>query len=210
MGVALPRSPELVVALLAVMKAGAAYLPLDADHPRDRIAYMLSDAGARTVVTVGELAGELPETAGVTHLLLDDPATAEALAAATDPHPGPPVALDQAAYVIYTSGSTGRPKGVVVSHDGVGSLVATATERIGITAESRVVQFASVGFDVTVWDLIMSLCVGGRIIVVPAERRVAGPALTEYIARHRATHMILPPRSSPRCRRSANSRRTRC
>ncbi|WP_234106972.1 AMP-binding protein, partial [Streptomyces venezuelae] len=57
----------------------------------------------------------------------------------------------------------------------------------------RVVQFASVGFDVTVWDLIMSLCVGGRIIVVPAERRVAGPALTEYIAHHRATHMILPP-----------------
>ncbi|MFJ5136597.1 amino acid adenylation domain-containing protein [Streptomyces sp. NPDC088707] len=192
-GVALPRSPELVVALLAVMKAGAAYLPLDADHPQDRIAYMLSDAGARTVVTVRDLARDLPETAGVTRLLLDDPATQAALAAATDPDPAPPVALDQAAYVIYTSGSTGRPKGVVVSHDGVGSLIATATDRIGITAESRVVQFASVGFDVTVWDLIMSLCVGGRIIVVAAERRVAGPALTEYIARHRATHMILPP-----------------
>ncbi|MER5967911.1 amino acid adenylation domain-containing protein [Streptomyces sp. NPDC002057] len=192
-GVALPRSPELVVALLAVMKAGAAYLPLDADHPQDRIAYMLSDAGARTVVTVRALAGELPGIEGVGHLLLDDPATVEALAAPADPDPAPPVVLDQAAYVIYTSGSTGRPKGVVVSHDGVGSLIATATERIGITAGSRVVQFASVGFDVTVWDLIMSLCVGGRIVVVPAERRVAGPALTEYIARHRATHMILPP-----------------
>ncbi|WP_329285887.1 non-ribosomal peptide synthetase [Streptomyces sp. NBC_00691] len=192
-GVALPRSPELVVALLAVMKAGAAYLPLDADHPQDRIAYMLSDAGARTVVTVRDLAGDLPGTAGITRLLLDDPATEAALAAASDPGPAPEIALDQAAYVIYTSGSTGRPKGVVVSHDGVGSLIATATDRIGVTAGSRVVQFASVGFDVTVWDLIMSLCVGGRIIVVPAERRVAGPALTEYIARHRATHMILPP-----------------
>ncbi|MFD3666006.1 amino acid adenylation domain-containing protein [Streptomyces sp. NPDC058659] len=192
-GVALPRSPELVVALLAVMKAGAAYLPLDADHPRDRIAYMLSDAGARTVLTVGDLAGELPSSEGVTHLLLDDPATVDALAAQAATDPGVPVALDQAAYVIYTSGSTGRPKGVVVPHDGVGSLIATATERIGITADSRVVQFASIGFDVTVWDLIMSLCVGGRIIVVPAERRVAGPALTDYIARHRATHMILPP-----------------
>ncbi|WP_329625052.1 amino acid adenylation domain-containing protein [Streptomyces sp. NBC_01255] len=192
-GVALPRSPELVVALLAVMKAGAAYLPLDADHPRDRIAYMLSDAGARTVLTVRDLAGELPASEGVTHLLLDDPATADALAAQAAGDPGVPVVLDQAAYVIYTSGSTGRPKGVVVPHDGVGSLIATATERIGITADSRVVQFASVGFDVTVWDLIMSLCVGGRIIVVPAERRVAGPALTDYIAHHRATHMILPP-----------------
>ncbi|MGW6554595.1 amino acid adenylation domain-containing protein, partial [Streptomyces sp. NPDC055051] len=191
--VALPRSPELVVALLAVMKAGAAYLPLDADHPRDRIAYMLADAGARTVVTARELAAELPELPDVTHLLLDAPATVDALARLDGTRPGVPVALDQAAYVIYTSGSTGRPKGVVVPHDGVGSLIATATERIGITAASRVVQFASVGFDVTVWDLVMSLCVGGRIIVVPAERRVAGPALTEYIARHRATHMILPP-----------------
>ncbi|MYS30222.1 AMP-binding protein, partial [Streptomyces sp. SID7804] len=90
-------------------------------------------------------------------------------------------------------GSTGRPKGVVVTHDGVGSLIATATDRIGVGPDSRVVQFASVGFDVTVWDLIMSLCVGGRIVVVPAERRVAGPALTDYIAAHRATHMILPP-----------------
>ncbi|MEU8503826.1 amino acid adenylation domain-containing protein [Streptomyces brevispora] len=190
--VALPRSPELVVALLAVMKAGAAYLPLDADHPRDRTAYMLSDAGATTVLTVRELADDLPTTDAV-HLLLDEPATANALAAQDGTDPGTPVALDQAAYVIYTSGSTGRPKGVIVTHDGVGSLIATATDRIGVNSRSRVVQFASVGFDVTVWDLIMSLCVGGRIIVVPAERRVAGPALTDYIAHHRATHMILPP-----------------
>nr|QEO73903.1 condensation domain-containing protein [uncultured bacterium] len=191
--VALPRSPELVVALLAVMKAGAAYLPLDADHPQDRIAYMLSDAGARTVVTTRELADDLPEVPGTGLVLLDDPATADECALLDGTDLGLPIALDRAAYVIYTSGSTGRPKGVVVTHDGVGSLIATATDRIGINAGSRVVQFASVGFDVTVWDLIMSLCVGGRIIVVPAERRVAGPALTEYIARHRATHMILPP-----------------
>ncbi|MFP1624592.1 amino acid adenylation domain-containing protein [Streptomyces sp. 5K101] len=191
--VALPRSPELVVCLLAVMKAGAAYLPLDADHPQDRIAYMLTDAAARTVVTTCELSADLPVAPGVVHVLLDEPSVAAECAGLDDTDPGVPVALDQAAYVIYTSGSTGRPKGVVVPHDGVGSLVATATDRIGITADSRVVQFASVGFDVTVWDLIMSLCVGGRIIVVPTERRVAGTALTDYIARHRATHMILPP-----------------
>ncbi|WP_407555943.1 amino acid adenylation domain-containing protein [Streptomyces sp. Pv4-95] len=192
-GVAVPRSPELVVSLLAVMKAGAAYLPLDADHPQDRIAYMLSDAGARTVLTTRELSAELPDAPGVRQLLLDAPSVAAECAALDGSDPGLPIALDQAAYVIYTSGSTGRPKGVVVPHDGVGSLIATATDRIGITADSRVVQFASAGFDVTVWDLIMSLCVGGRIVVVPAERRVAGPALTDYIAHHRATHMILPP-----------------
>ncbi|WP_432076171.1 amino acid adenylation domain-containing protein [Streptomyces wuyuanensis] len=192
-GVALPRSPELVVTLLAVMKAGAAYLPLDADHPQDRIAYMLADAGARTVITTRALSADLPDVPGTGHLLLDEPPVVDESAALDGSDPGVPVALDQAAYVIYTSGSTGRPKGVVVSHDGVGSLIATATDRIGVTADSRVVQFASVGFDVTVWDLVMSLCVGGRIIVVPTERRVAGPGLTDYVARHRATHMILPP-----------------
>ncbi|WP_069812290.1 non-ribosomal peptide synthetase [Streptomyces sp. TP-A0874] len=191
--VAVPRSVELVLSLLAVVKAGAAYLPLDADHPGERIAYMLSDAGARTVVTTRELAGELPPAEAVTRLLLDEASTIAELEAAEASDPGTPVVLDQAAYVIYTSGSTGRPKGVVVTHDGVGSLIATATDRIGIDADSRVVQFASVGFDVAVWDLVMSLCVGGRVIVVPAERRVAGPALTEYIGKHLATHMILPP-----------------
>ncbi|WP_018348686.1 non-ribosomal peptide synthetase [Longispora albida] len=189
--VALPRSADLVVALLAVMKAGAAYLPIDSDHPADRIAYMLGDAGARVVITTAELAGDLPETGS--RILLGDPAVDAELSAVDAPVSGTPIALNQAAYVIYTSGSTGQPKGVIVSHDGIGSLVATATERIGITPDSRVAQFASAGFDVTVWDLVMSLCVGGTAIVVPAHRRVAGEELTSYIAQHRATHMILPP-----------------
>ncbi|QWF79751.1 non-ribosomal peptide synthase/polyketide synthase [Amycolatopsis sp. CA-230715] len=185
-GVALPRSADLVVALLGVMKAGAAYLPLDLDHPRERIAYMLTDASARVVVSTTGLAGELPE---VDTVLLD---TADLSTQDTGPT-GVDIPLDAAAYVIYTSGSTGKPKGVVVPHDGVGSLMATATERIGITRDSRVAQFASVGFDVTVWDLVMSLCVGGTVVVVPSERRVAGAALTSYLAEHRVTNMILPP-----------------
>ncbi|NYI04382.1 non-ribosomal peptide synthetase [Allostreptomyces psammosilenae] len=200
--VAMPRSAELVTALLGVMKAGAAYLPLDLDHPAQRIAFMLRDAGARAVLTVAELAEALPEGEGPERIALDDPAVVAELAAYDgadlagsdlahdlDHAPG----LDRAAYVIYTSGSTGRPKGVVVSHEGIGSLVATAVDRLGVDAGSRVLQFASTGFDVTVWDLCMALCVGGRVVVVPAERRVAGPALTEYVAEHGVTHMILPP-----------------
>ncbi|MYS26264.1 AMP-binding protein, partial [Streptomyces sp. SID7804] len=105
--VALPRSPELVVCLLAVLKTGAAYLPLDADHPRDRIAHMLSDADARTVVTVTALAGELPDTRA-TRVLLDDPETAAEQAAQDASDLALPLTLDRAAYVIYTSGSTGR------------------------------------------------------------------------------------------------------
>ncbi|MFE7133982.1 amino acid adenylation domain-containing protein [Streptomyces sp. NPDC057638] len=191
--VALPRSPELYAALLGVMKTGAAYLPVDPDHPGDRIAYMLTDAGTRTLLTVRRLADELPDTPGVPRVVLDEPATAAERDALDSADPGVPLALDQAAYVIYTSGSTGRPKGVVVTHDGIGSLIATAADRIGVTADSRVAQFASVGFDVTVWELVMSLSVGARVVAVPAERRVAGPALTEYLTRHGVTHMALPP-----------------
>ncbi|MET7995456.1 non-ribosomal peptide synthase/polyketide synthase [Amycolatopsis sp. NPDC005232] len=190
--VALPRSIDLVVGLLGVLKAGAAYLPLDLDLPEDRLEYLLTDSGARVVLSVAESADQLPVVGDV--VLLDDPAVRAELTALD----GAPVDLgelwlDRAAYVIYTSGSTGKPKGVVLSHDGIGSLIVTATERIGITPESRVVQFASAGFDVTVWDLVMSLCVGGRVIVVPSHRRVAGVELTGYIADNAATHMILPP-----------------
>ncbi|WP_052344805.1 non-ribosomal peptide synthetase [Thermocrispum municipale] len=190
---ALPRSAELVIALLAVLKAGAAYLPLDTDHPAERLAYVLDDAGARTVLTNRELVEHLPEVGGLACLVIDDEQVVDALAAFDGKNPDVPVRLQDPAYVIYTSGSTGRPKGVVVTHDGVGSLIATATERLGVTAQSRVVQFASIGFDVAVWDLIMSLCVGGTAILVPTERRVAGRALTDYLHEHRATHMILPP-----------------
>ncbi|GII94614.1 non-ribosomal peptide synthetase [Sinosporangium siamense] len=219
--VAVPRSIELVVALLGVMKAGAAYLPLDLDHPGDRLAYMIEDAGARAVVTVSGLVGELLDLQDqpafqVALVLLDAPDVAAELSGSDEanapavPYPTPnrtaqdqtaqhqtapsqTPRLDRAAYVIYTSGSTGRPKGVVLTHDGVGSLIATAVERLGISPASRVVQFASVGFDVAVWDLVMSLCVGGTAIVVPAERRVAGRELTDYLIGQRATHMILPP-----------------
>jgi amino acid adenylation domain-containing protein len=197
--VALLRTPDLIVALLAVMKAGAAYLPLDTDHPADRLEFMLTDAVVRTVVSTHALAADLPAlsgpsgSSGLDHVLVDDAGVRAELAGHSPDAPGVPVALQQAAYVIYTSGSTGRPKGVVVSHDGIGSLIVTAIDRIGVGADSRVVQFASAGFDVAVWDLVMSLGVGGTVILVPSERRVAGTALTEYLAAHRATHMILPP-----------------
>ncbi|MFD9959505.1 non-ribosomal peptide synthase/polyketide synthase [Amycolatopsis sp. NPDC058986] len=192
--VVLPRSVDLVVALLGVLKAGAAYLPLDLDHPEDRLAYMLDDASARLMLSTVDLADQLPVGSEVDRVLLDDAsvrAELSTLDSSTVDVSG--LRLDGAAYVIYTSGSTGRPKGVVLSHDGIGSLIVTATERIGIGPDSRVVQFASVGFDVTVWDLVMSLCVGGRLILVPAHRRVAGVELTGYITEHAATHMILPP-----------------
>ncbi|MHA6794020.1 non-ribosomal peptide synthetase [Pseudonocardia bannensis] len=189
-GLALPRSIDMVVAQVAVLKAGAAYLPIDPDYPVDRIGYMLADARPAVVVATADLAGDLGD---VPLLLLDDPGTDAELAAAPASDPAPPLHVHNAAYVIYTSGSTGRPKGVVLSHTGVAKLVATQTERFGIGADSRILQFASPSFDVAFWDLCLALLSGGRLVVVPAELRVPGPELADYAHAHAVTFMILPP-----------------
>ncbi|HEX6381052.1 MAG TPA: AMP-binding protein, partial [Acidimicrobiia bacterium] len=128
----------------------------------------------------------------------EDGSTADRLAALpasdlTDADRRAPLRPGHAAYVIYTSGSTGRPKGVVVPHSGVAKLIATQTERLRVTGESRVLQFASPSFDLAFWELVQAFGSGACLVVVPAERRVAGPELTEYLAVQRVTHMALPP-----------------
>ncbi|MEU4091796.1 non-ribosomal peptide synthase/polyketide synthase [Streptomyces sp. NPDC026673] len=190
---AVPRSAELIVAEVAVLKSGAAYLPVDTDYPADRVGYMLQDAAPVCLVTTSEVAGDLP--GDVPALLLDAPATAAELAGLPghDPDLGGRLSVASAAYVIYTSGSTGRPKGVVLSHAGVAKLVATQSERFGIGPHSRVLQFASPSFDVAFWDLCLGLLSGGRLVVVPSERRVPGPPLADYANAHGITFMILPP-----------------
>lgn len=95
--------------------------------------------------------------------------------------------------MIYTSGSTGKPKGVAVPHDGIASLVATARERMGVDEHSRVLHFASLGFDVAVFEISMALCSGAQLVLVPDEARAAGSALTDLIAERGVTHAILPP-----------------
>ncbi|MEU6806259.1 amino acid adenylation domain-containing protein, partial [Streptomyces neyagawaensis] len=196
---ALPRSVDLIVAEVAVLKSGAAYLPIDHDYPADRIAYMLDDAHPVCVVTVAETARDLPEPAhAMTVVELDSAAVTAELARCpvhdpTDTDRGAPLTVANAAYVIYTSGSTGRPKGVVLAHSGVAKLVATQSERFGIGPHSRVLQFASPSFDVAFWDLCLGLLSGGRLVVVPAERRVPGAPLADYANAHGITFMILPP-----------------
>nr|QEO74770.1 phosphopantetheine-binding domain-containing pro [uncultured bacterium] len=184
---AVPRSVEMIVAEIAVMKAGAAYLPIDVDYPADRIAFMFQDASP--VCLVAPRDSHVRVTDGVSLLVVDDPEIA--LRPTTAPEVS--VVPSSACYMIYTSGSSGRPKGVVVSHSGVEKLVATQERRFGVGPHSRVLQFASPSFDVAFWDLCLGLLSGGRLVVVPAERRVAGPALTEYAFAHDVNFMILPP-----------------
>ncbi|WP_285563806.1 non-ribosomal peptide synthetase [Streptomyces sp. RTGN2] len=185
---ALPRSADLVVAILAVSKAGAAYLPLDPDYPEQRIGLMLADTEPQCVLTTAGHAGRLPAgTAAV--LLLDGPQPA-----GTAQDAAPPVVEllpDHPAYVIYTSGSTGTPKGVVVTHRGLAALAATHRDLHGAGPGSRVLQFVSPSFDVSVAELTMALLTGGCLVI--PEQVPVGEELAEFLRTERITHAHLPP-----------------
>ncbi|MGW2472560.1 amino acid adenylation domain-containing protein [Streptomyces sp. NPDC001665] len=184
--VALPRTSELVVALLAVLKAGAAYLPLDPDYPAQRLSYMLDDARPRLLLTTPELHRRLPEHP-VPHLCTDGLGASDAATA--------PVRVDPAnpAYVIYTSGSTGRPKGVVVTHRGVRAMARTQSERLRVGPGSRVLHMASVSFDAAFWELCMGLLTGACLEIDTRDALLPGPALSGLVRDRGVTHLTIPP-----------------
>ncbi|MGW1373481.1 amino acid adenylation domain-containing protein [Streptomyces sp. NPDC002446] len=157
--VSVPRSVELVVALLAVLKAGAAYLPLDPDYPAERLSYMLDDAAPVCAVT--DRAGRLPDHPATPLVVLDglDLTGYPAI------DPGRPLTPAHPAYVIYTSGSTGRPKGVVVSHGAIDNRLRWMQGEYGLTAADRVLQKTPSSFDVSVWEFFWPLREGAALVV---------------------------------------------
>ncbi|MFG3697370.1 amino acid adenylation domain-containing protein [Micromonospora sp. NPDC047620] len=187
-----PRSAEFVVAVLGVMKAGAAYLPIDPQYPAPRIQYLFRDAKPAAVITAAATTGpvgELADRVGVPHVALTDGLLAAAPGA---PAPTPP-GVAHPAYVIYTSGSTGLPKGVVVSHAGLASLAGAFVERLVVTPGDRVLQFASPSFDAVVPEMCMGLLAGATFVLAPQERLRPGAPLTSLLADGGITHVILPP-----------------
>ncbi|MGW0424957.1 amino acid adenylation domain-containing protein, partial [Streptomyces sp. NPDC003015] len=178
--VALPRSVELVVALLAVLKAGAAYVPVDPGYPADRIGHILHDAGAMLVLTTRDTEDRLPAD-GTPRLLLDDlgATVTSAPVAAVDPsHP---------AYVIFTSGSTGRPKGVVVSHRAIVNRLAWMQDTYRLGPEDRVLQKTPSGFDVSVWEFFWPLLQGATLVVARPDGHLDPTYLADTIRRERIT-----------------------
>jgi amino acid adenylation domain-containing protein len=167
---ALPRSPEMVVALLGVLKAGAAYLPLDPDYPTERLALMLEDALPALLLCLSETPERLPEYPR--RLLLDHPELVERLAYSANTDPGNRERVRQLrprnpAYVIYTSGSTGKPKGVMVTHQNVVRLFGATRHWFLFNADDVWTLFHSYAFDFSVWEIWGPLLTGGRLEVVP-------------------------------------------
>ncbi|GAB2701750.1 non-ribosomal peptide synthetase [Kitasatospora kifunensis] len=188
---AVPRSVEMVVALLAVVKAGAAYLPIDPGYPAERIAYMLADGAPTLVLATTASVAQLPSCEQrvlvLDQLDLDQEATADP----TDADRTAPLTLAHPGYVIYTSGSTGRPKGVVVSHAGIASVAGAHIERLGLDATSRFLLVVSISFDVSMADIAMTLAAGAALVVPGPEQRAVGQELHDLITRHRVTHTDL-------------------
>ncbi|SOD62619.1 enterobactin synthetase component F [Streptomyces zhaozhouensis] len=167
---AVPRSVDLVVALLAVLKTGAAYLPVDPNYPVDRIAMMLQDAGPTVLLTTTETEVGLPDELPVPRLVIDSVKTRYQVTGR--PGSAPPDQLtgpDHPAYVIYTSGSTGRPKGVMVPHRGVVNRLLWMQDRYGLTEDDRVLQKTPASFDVSVWEFFWPLITGATLVLARPE-----------------------------------------
>ncbi|HEY1488252.1 MAG TPA: amino acid adenylation domain-containing protein, partial [Micromonosporaceae bacterium] len=168
-GVCLDRGPSTVVAVLAVLKAGAAYVPADPLNPAERIAAMFADAAVEAIVSEQRLIAKVPD-AGVPVIRVD---TIEHLSTVT---PLPPARSGDAAYVIYTSGSTGAPKGVEVPHHALTNYTLDAVHRYGIGPQDRVLQFASIGFDASAEEIYPALTTGA-CLVLRSDRMLASPEM---------------------------------
>ncbi|GJG89255.1 hypothetical protein tb265_44360 [Gemmatimonadetes bacterium T265] len=179
--VAVDRTTTLPVALLAVLRAGAAYVPLDVGYPAERLAHVLDDAGVRAVVTAERSRERLPAVEAPV-LVLDD-ATWDAAADVEPAADAPMVDADALAYVLYTSGSTGRPKGVMVSHGALANFLASMAERPGLAAADAVVAVTTVAFDIAGLELWLPLVVGAEVVIAPRATAVDGTELGALLAR---------------------------
>jgi amino acid adenylation domain-containing protein len=184
--IAAGRSLETVAGILGVLRAGAAYVPLDPDYPAERLAFMWRDCGARALLTQERLRARVP-AAEERVVLLDG--TSEDGAADGESAAGP----DDLAYVIYTSGSTGRPKGVMIAHRGAVNVIRENARLLRVDEGSRVLQLASLSFDASVLEIFTALSTGAELVLTPRETLLSGEALAGELRRRRITTIAIPP-----------------
>jgi amino acid adenylation domain-containing protein len=192
-GLCLDRSASLVVAALAIFRAGGAYVAVDPKYPDERVRWMLDDSGAAAAVTDADTAARLRASSDRSGVVVTGGGELEngSVPDGEDPLPKPPRSTDLA-YVVYTSGSTGRPKGVLVQHASLANLVDWHRAAFGLGAADRCTQIASPGFDAAVWEIWPSLASGAAIHVVPEDLRGDPVGLRDWLVAERITVTFLP------------------
>ncbi|WP_433582139.1 amino acid adenylation domain-containing protein [Paenibacillus amylolyticus] len=186
-GLMVRRSLETVIGILAVLKAGGAYVPIDPEYPEERIRYILENSNAQLLLTQRELLQQVPFEGTV--LALDDKQAYSDDGSNLEAASGP----NDLAYVIYTSGTTGKPKGVMLEHRGLVSLKLMFADRLGITEQDRIVQFASLSFDASCWEVFKALYFGAALYIPTAETILDTRLFESYMNEHAITAAILPP-----------------
>ncbi|ABX04518.1 MAG TPA: non-ribosomal peptide synthase [Herpetosiphon sp.] len=189
-GLCVERSLELVLGILAILKAGAAYVPLDPRYPLERLHYMLNDSQAQVLLTQHSLSQQIrTEQQRVIYLDHDWPTIAQ--------YPSFELAVplwpESLVYLIYTSGSTGRPKAVPITHRGLANLAYAQIQAFELDAQQRILQFASLSFDASIFEIVMALWSGATLVLADQETLLPGPSLIELLQQQAITHITVPP-----------------
>ena len=187
-GISINKSVEMVSTLLGIMKAGGAYVAIDPDYPQDRINYMVKDSGLGVIITqrehVEKYIGCNVELIVLEDLELDNFSTE---------NPMIPVEPNNLAYLIYTSGTTGSPKGVLVEHKGVPSIISESIDLLGLDSSDVVLQFMSLSFDASLWEISLAVCSGASLCVLDKTDMIPSQKFTELLNTHHVSMATLPP-----------------
>jgi amino acid adenylation domain-containing protein/thioester reductase-like protein len=189
-GICIERSIQMIVGLLGILKAGGAYLPLDPTYPKERLAFMLKDSQISVIVTQEQLSTNLPQNnAKIVSIDKDW----HNISQETTENPINKTKPDNLAYCIYTSGSTGQPKGVLLEHCGLCNLATAQIKAFNITADDRVLQFASISFDASIWEIVMALIAGASLYLGTRNTLLPGSPLIKFLRTQEITTVTLPP-----------------
>lgn len=194
-GISTLRSIEMIIGILGIMKAGAAYLPIDPSYPPDRIGFMIQDSKIKVLLTQKALVErlELDQIEIKPALVCLDSDWNELILKQPENKPAVQVSPDNLAYVIYTSGSTGLPKGTMLRHNGLSNLAEVQRIAFGITQRSRILQFSPLSFDASIWETFMALANGGKLVLARQETLASGIDLARYLDDKSVTNVTLPP-----------------
>ncbi|MFN6483748.1 MULTISPECIES: amino acid adenylation domain-containing protein [unclassified Nostoc] len=189
-GICVERSLEMIIALLGILKAGGAYLPLDPSYPQERLNFMLEDAQVSVLLTQEKL---LPNFTRFSNKIISIDKDWAAITQHSRKNPNSCVTLENLAYVIYTSGSTGQPKGVLIEHRGLSNLAANQIEVFKLQPSNRILQFASLSFDASIFEIVMALQIGATLYLVNKKCFLPGKALLQLLQEKAITHVTLTP-----------------